>query len=57
MADVITKSKVKEILKNKGFSTSEDAIEALDSQVKVLIDRIAERAKLSGMKTIKDRHV
>jgi len=57
MAEFITKSKVKEALKSKGLSTSEEAIEALDKQVKRIIERIAERAKLSGMKTAKARHV
>lgn len=57
MAEFITKSKVKEALKMKGLSTSEEAIEALDKEVKRMIDRIAERAKLSGMKTAKSRHV
>lgn len=57
MADYITKSKVKEAFKKKGLSTSEEAIEALDKQVKLMLDRISERAKLSGMKTVKARHV
>ncbi len=57
MAEYITKSKVKAAFKAKGLATSADAIEAIDWQVKKMLDRIAERAKLSGMKTVKPRHV
>ncbi|MBI4211750.1 MAG: hypothetical protein HY540_03850 [Deltaproteobacteria bacterium] len=50
-------SKVKEYVKEKGFQTSETAVEALSASVKELLDKAIARAKDNGRQTIKDRDI
>lgn len=58
MADIlVVVSKVKEYLKQKGVQTSETAIEALDKELRTLLDKAAERAKSNNRATVKDRDV
>ena len=51
----LVKSAVKQYIAKKGKRTGADALEALDAEVKELLDKAVRRA--AGMGTIKKRHV
>ncbi|NNE43748.1 MAG: hypothetical protein HKN12_06050 [Gemmatimonadetes bacterium] len=54
MAEIlVVQSKVREMIKAKGCSTSADAIDALSSEINRLINRAIERTKANGRKTVK----
>jgi histone H3/H4 len=50
---LVVQSKVREMIKAKGCSTSADAVEALSAEVNRLINRAIERTKANGRKTVK----
>jgi len=54
---LVVVSKVKEYVKEKGFQTSETAVEALSSAVRELLDKAVARAKDNGRQTVKDRDI
>ncbi len=49
----VYKSKLYEVLKEKGMRVSGDAIDAVDDMVEEAIKKAAERAKANGRKTVK----
>lgn len=54
VADIlVVQSKVREMIKGKGCSTSADAIETLSAEVQRIIDRAVERTRANGRKTVK----
>jgi len=52
MADIIYKSRVRELAKEAGVRISQDAIIIVDGRVKELVRKAAERAKANHRKTI-----
>ena len=52
MADLIYKSRVRELAKEAGIRISQDAIGNVDGRVKELVRKAAERAKANHRKTI-----
>jgi histone H3/H4 len=50
---LVVQSKVREMIKGKGCSTSADAIDALSNEITRLINRAVERTKANGRKTVK----
>ena len=54
MADIlVVQSKVRELIKGKGCSTSADAIDALSAEVTRIITKAIERTRSNGRKTVK----
>jgi len=53
----LVKSAVKQYCAKKGMRTGADALEALDKEVRELLDKAAKRAKLAKAGTIKAKHV
>ena len=54
MAEIlVVQSKVREMIKGKGCSTSADAIDALSAEVTRVINKAVERTKANGRKTVK----
>jgi histone H3/H4 len=49
----VYKSKLYEVLKEKGMRLSGDAIDAVDDMVEEAIKKAADRAKANGRKTVK----
>lgn len=54
---LVVVSKIKEYVKEKGFQTSETAVDALSNAVRELLDKATARAKDNGRQTIKDRDI
>ena len=52
-AYLIVRSKVKDAINQKGLNSGEEAIEELNKQVTMLIDKAAERAQANKRKTLK----
>jgi histone H3/H4 len=59
MAELLVKSKIKEYVKNvePEMRVNPDFIEALEAEVKALIEKAVKRAKDEGKKTLYPRHV
>lgn len=59
MAEIIVKSKVKEFVKglDAEVRVSPEFYDALEAEVKALIEKAVKRAKLEGRKTLYARHV
>ena len=54
MAEIlVVQSKVREMIKGDGCSTSADAVEALSVEVTRIIKKAIERTKANGRKTVK----
>ncbi len=53
---LVVRSAVREMLKGK-FQVSEEFLDALDKEVKVIIEKAANRAKENGRSTLKARDV
>ena len=54
MAEIlVVQSKVREMIKGDGCSTSADAVEALSNEVTRIIKKAIERTKANGRKTVK----
>ena len=54
MAEIlVVQSKVRDMIKGHGCSTSGDAVEALSTEVNRIITRAVERTKANGRKTVK----
>lgn len=54
MADIlVVQSKIREMIKAKGCSTSADAIDTLSAEVQRIVNRAVERTKANGRKTVK----
>lgn len=54
MAEIlVVQSKVREMIKAKGCSTSADAIDSLSAEVTRIVNRAVERTKANGRKTVK----
>ena len=50
---LVVQSKVREMIKGDGCSTSADAVEALSGEVTRIIKKAIERTKANGRKTVK----
>ena len=50
---LVVQSKVREMIKGAGCSTSGDAVDALSNEVNRIIKRAVERTKANGRKTVK----
>jgi hypothetical protein len=50
---LVVQSKVREMIKGQGCSTSGDAVEALSTEVNRIIQRAVQRTKANGRKTVK----
>ncbi|NJE04579.1 hypothetical protein E3E36_00125 [Thermococcus sp. M36] len=59
MAEMIVKSKVKEAIKaiDPDMRVNPEFFEALEAELKVLIEKAVKRAKDEGKKTLYPRHV
>ena len=59
MVELIVKSKVKELVKNidPEMRVSPEFYDALEEEVKVLIEKAIKRAQAEGKKTLYARHV
>ncbi|AJC71892.1 MAG: hypothetical protein J7K48_04325 [Thermococcus sp.] len=59
MAEIIVKSKVKEFVKSLDaeMRVSPEFYDALEAEIKVLIEKAIKRAKEEGRKTLYARHV
>ena len=54
MGDIlVVQSKVREMIKGHGCSTSGDAVDALSNEVNRIIKKAVERTKANGRKTVK----
>lgn len=54
MAEIlVVQSKIREMIKAKGCSTSQDAVDALSTEVMRIVNRAVERTKANGRKTVK----
>ena len=54
MAEIlVVQSKIREMIKGKGCSTSADAIDALSAEVERIVNKAVERTKGNGRKTVK----
>ena len=53
MADLVVKSKVREVASSKGFRVSGDSFDALSGVVADCMNKAMDRAKSNGRKTIK----
>ncbi len=54
MAEIlVVQSKIREMIKGQGCSTSADAVEALSTEVTRIIAKAVERTKSNGRKTVK----
>ena len=54
MGDIlVVQSKVREMIKGQGCSTSGDAVDALSNEVNRIIKKAVERTKANGRKTVK----
>lgn len=53
MADLVVKSKVKEVVKEKNFRLSGKALDKLSEVVQWHLNKAMERAEANGRKTIK----
>ena len=54
MAEIlVVQSKIREMIKGKGCSTSAEAIDALSAEVQRIVNRAVERTKGNGRKTVK----
>ena len=54
MGDIlVVQSKVREMIKGQGCSTSGDAVDALSNEVNRIIKKAIERTKANGRKTVK----
>lgn len=54
MADIlVVQSKIREMIKAKGCSTSQDAVDSLSAEVMRIVNRAVERTKANGRKTVK----
>jgi histone H3/H4 len=50
---LVVQSKIREMIKADGCSTSADAVEALSHEVTRIIKKAVERTKANGRKTVK----
>ena len=50
---LVVQSKVRELIKADGCSTSADAVDALSNEMTRIIKRAIERTKANGRKTVK----
>ena len=50
---LVVQSKIREIIKAQDCSTSEEAIQAISSEVERLVAKAVERTKANGRKTVK----
>lgn len=50
---IVVQSKVREMIKAEGCSTSADAVDALSNEVSRIIKKAVERTKANGRKTVK----
>ncbi|AIU70766.1 hypothetical protein TEU_10710 [Thermococcus eurythermalis] len=59
MAEMLVKSKVKELVKNLDpeMRVSPEFYDALEEELKVLVEKAVKRAKAEGRKTLYARHV
>jgi len=59
MAELIVKSKVKELVKEfeDGMRVSPEFYDALEDEIRVLVEKAVKRAKDEGKKTLYARHV
>ncbi len=59
MAELIVKSKVKELVKSfdEGMRVSPEFYDALEEELKVLVEKAVKRAQAEGKKTLYARHV
>ncbi|MAF26434.1 MAG: hypothetical protein QF819_03630 [Gemmatimonadota bacterium] len=54
MADtLVVQSKIRELIKEQGCSTSQDAVDKLSSEVTRVVMKAVERTKANGRKTVK----
>ena len=54
MAEIlVVQSKIREMIKGEGCSTSQEAVEALSAEVGRIIKKAIERTKANGRKTVK----
>jgi histone H3/H4 len=54
---LVVQSKVREMIKAEGCSTSQDAVEALSAEVTRLIKKAVERTKGNGRKTVQGNDI
>jgi histone H3/H4 len=50
---LVVQSKIREMIKAKGCSTSQDAVDALSAEVQRIVNRAVDRTKANGRKTVK----
>lgn len=54
---LVVVSKIKDYVKEKGFRTSETAVDALSNAVRELLDKAIARSKDNGRQTVKDSDI
>lgn len=58
MAEIlVVQSKIREMIKAQGCSTSADAVDALSAEVARLVKKAVERTKGNGRKTVKGQDI
>ena len=54
---LVVQSKIREMIKAEGCSTSQDAIDSLSAEVARIVKRAVERTKGNGRKTVKGNDI
>ncbi len=58
MAEIlVVQSKIREMIKLQGCSTSADAVDALSAEVERVVKKAVERTKGNGRKTVKGQDI
>lgn len=54
---LVVQSKIRDMIKNEGCATSQEAVEALSREIERMVKRSIERAKENGRKTVKGQDI
>jgi histone H3/H4 len=54
---LVIQSKIRDMIKNEGCATSQEAVEALSKEIERMVKRSIERAKENGRKTVKGQDI
>ncbi len=54
---LVVQSKIRDMIKNEGCATSQEAVEALSKEIERMVKRSIERAKENGRKTVKGQDI
>lgn len=58
MAEIlVVQSKVRDMIKAEGCATSQDAVEALSTEIERMVKKAVERAKENGRKTVQGKDI